>query len=282
MKPRRPVLRYFGGKFRIRNWITGFFPPHRIYVEPYGGAGSVLLAKEPSFAEVYNDLDGEVVNLFRVLRDPDQGQRLRELLDLTPFSRAEFTLSYEPSPDPIESARRLVTRCFLGFGATAHNSATRTGFRGKSWRSNQTGLNDWKTYPEALPGITARLREVMIEQRPAFDLIARHDGPETLFYVDPPYVHSTRGRHHDTKSRYRFEMDDLDHRHLALHLRGSKGMVVLSGYDSPLYRELYGDWERFEREAVADGARPRTELIWINQACSAALKHKANVREIAG
>lgn len=280
--PRRPVLRYFGGKFRIRNWITGFFPPHRIYVEPFGGAGSVLLAKEPSFAEVYNDLDGEVVNLFRVLRDPKRAKRLRALLELTPFSRAEFELSYQPSKDPVESARRLVTRCFLGFGATAHNSALRTGFRGKSWRQNMTGVGDWQTYPQSIEDFAARLRNAMIEQLPASEIIAKHDGHDTLIYADPPYQIGTRvGASKGGKALYRHELTDADHRALGQQLRGCVGMVVLSGYASPLYDELFEGWERHDRDALADGARKRVESVWLNPACSAALRASKAQLEIA-
>lgn len=283
MKPSRPVLRYFGGKFRIRSWITSFFPPHRIYVEPFGGAGSVLLAKEPSHAEVYNDMDGEVVNLFRVLRDPKKAARLKAALDLTPFSRDEFDLAYEPTKDAIEQARRLVVRCFLGFGATAHDSSKRTGFRSKSWRQRQTGVDDWRTYPESIPAFTARLRHAMIEHMPALDLITRHDGVDTLFYVDPPYVHRTRRSVRD-KSRYRHEMSDDDHRKLAAVLRGCLGMVVLSGYSSDLYADLFPGWERHDTHAVSGGtdqaARKRVESVWLNPASVAALKASRSQLEI--
>jgi DNA adenine methylase len=289
--PKRPVLRYFGGKFRIRNWVTSFFPPHRIYVEPFGGAGSVLLAKAPSFAEVYNDLDGEVVNLFRVLRDPKKAKRLRALLELTPFSRAEFELSYQPSKDPVESARRLVTRCFLGFGADAQNAGRRTGFRGKGWRMHKTAVHDWQTYAPEIDRFAARLRNAVIENRPAADLIVAHDHPETLFYVDPPYVKATRSprsRQKGSVAGYRHDLEDSDHRSLATLLRGVRGMVVLSGYPSPLYEELFAGWERHDREALADGGlnqaasrRSRTEVLWLNPACSAALRASKAQLEIA-
>src|SRR5262245_6362382 len=126
--PARPVMRYHGGKFRLAPKIIAQFPPHRIYVEPYCGAASVLMRKERSFAEVINDLDGEVVNVFRVLRDRDQAARLRDLVTLTPWARAEFELCYEPSDDPVEQARRTIARGFMAHGSTAARPST-TGFR---------------------------------------------------------------------------------------------------------------------------------------------------------
>lgn len=105
----RPVLRYHGGKWRLAPWIIQHFPPHRTYVEPYGGAASVLMRKPRSYAEVYNDLDGEVCSLFRVLREPASAVELRRLVALTPFARDEFALSYVPSPDPIEYGARKRT-----------------------------------------------------------------------------------------------------------------------------------------------------------------------------
>lgn len=137
-RPRRPILRYHGGKWLLAEWIISNFPPHRVYVEPFGGAASVLLQKRRTYAEIYNDLDGEVVNLFRVVRD--DGLRLRQMLELTPFARDEFKLSYETSDDPIEQARRTVVRSFMGFGSNSHNKLT--GFRSNSNRSGTTPAHD--------------------------------------------------------------------------------------------------------------------------------------------
>jgi len=111
--PTRPVLRYHGGKWRLASWIISHFPPHRVYVEPFGGAASVLLRKPRSYAEVYNDMDGEIVNVFRVLRDPARARELERVLRLTPFAREEFELSYIRDEDPIEQARRTIVRAFI-------------------------------------------------------------------------------------------------------------------------------------------------------------------------
>ena len=269
--PTRPILRYHGGKWRLAPWIIGHFPPHRVYVEPFGGAASVLLRKPRSYAEVYNDLDGEVVNLFRVLRDETLAGRLCAMLALTPFARAEFEAAYEDCDNPVERARRLVIVSFMGFGSNGHNTLTRTGFRANSNRSGTTPAHDWSNYPDALRVGVERLRGVVIESRDALDIIRQHDGPRTLHYVDPPYPHSTRdrgGRQRD----YRHEMTDNEHRALAATLRAVEGTVVLSGYACDLYdRELYPDWARVERAAHADGARDRVEVLWLNRPLSATL-----------
>lgn len=270
----RPVLRYHGGKFRLAPWISSFFPPHRIYVEPFGGGGSLLMLKERSYSEVYNDLDDEMVNLFRVLRDPAMSEQLAVAIHLTPFARVEFLGAYQPTNDPIEKARRTLVRSFMGFGTTTLRK-NRTGFRAKALRQSQPAQVDWTNYPSCVATFTERLRGVVIEHRDALKVIVQQDSSETLIYVDPPYPHGTRsaiqtGSHNDTA--YKYEMTDDQHRALAEVLHDCNGMVVLSGYACDLYdKELYGDWERHTRKALADGGRIRTEVVWLNPACSSAL-----------
>jgi DNA adenine methylase len=238
-----------------------------VYVEPFGGGGSVLLRKARSYAEVYNDLDGEIVNLFRVLRESDSAARLIELLRLTPFSRDEFLSCREPGwPDPIERARRLVVYSFQGFGTNAP-SRVPTGFRSNSNRSGTTPAQDWRNFPDALASTVDRLRGVVVENREAKKIMAQHDSVVTLHYCDPPYVHSTRsqGNPYDLAYRgYAHELSDDDHAELLTFLRGLKGMVVLSGYPHPMYDETLPDWTRIEKAAHADGARDRTEVLWLN------------------
>jgi DNA adenine methylase len=272
MEPQRPLLRWHGGKWLLAPWIIGHFPRHRIYVEPFGGAASVLLRKPRAYAEVYNDLDSDLVNLFRVLRGPD-AERLREHLALTPFARTEFMAAYEPSDDPVEQARRLIVRSLMGFGNTGALGRS-TGFRADSNKSGTTPAHDWANYPALLPDIVARLAGVVIESRDAVAVMQAHDRVETLHYVDPPYVHETRsgGNPYCAKHKYRHELTDADHLMLLEAVRALKGMVVLSGYPSPLYDDALTDWARVERVALADGARPRMEVLWINPACTAALK----------
>lgn len=258
---RRPILRYHGGKWKIADWIISHFPSHKVYVEPFGGAASVLLKKPRSYAEVYNDLDGEIVNLFSVARD--RGEELRRALELTPFARDEFISSYNKSDDCLEMARRTVVRSFMGFGSNAHNQIT--GFRSNSTRSGTTPAQDWRNYPLAFGEIIERLRGVVIENRNAIEVISAHDGDETLHYVDPPYVSCTRDKGND----YRHEMTDSEHKELADALHSLNGFVVLSGYRSELYDELYRDWRRVDKFTYADGARTRIECIWISAKCPA-------------
>ena len=260
----RPIVRYHGGKWMLAPWIISHFPPHRVYVEPFGGGGSVLLRKERSYAEVYNDLDSEMVNLFTVARE--HGDRLIELLELTPFSRHDFKQAYESTEDPIEKAQRTIIKAFMGFGSNAIHRVT--GFRANNNRAGTTPAHDWSNYPDCLRSIVARLKGVVIENKDAMDIIRQQDSLETLFYVDPPYVMGSRT---DDKADYAFEMTDAQHQDLADLLHSVTGMVVLSGYPSDLYLDLYPDWERVECTALADGASKRTEVLWLNPATMDAL-----------
>lgn len=270
--PSRPVLRYHGGKWLLAPWIIRHFPPHRVYVEPFGGAASVLLQKSRAYAEVYNDLDGEIVNLFRVLRAPEQARELERLLRLTPYSRVEFDESYMPSDDPVEQARRTMLRSFAGFSGVG-TTGRRTGFRSTTRRSGTVPATDWAALPDVVAHFTARLAGVVIEQGPAVDVIARYDGADTLHYVDPPYPFATRTTTARWDSVYRHEMSDDDHRALAQVLRSLSGMVVLSGYPCELYDvDLFPDWHRVTRRSHADGARDRTEVLWLNERASSMLR----------
>jgi DNA adenine methylase len=264
-------VRYHGGKWLLAPWIIGHFPEHRCYTESFGGGGSVLLRKPRSYAEVYNDLDGEMVNLFTMVRD--RGTELRELLRFTPFSRVEYRRSYEPCDDALEQARRSVIRSFMGFGSNSLCRVIQSGFRSNSNRSGTTPAHDWANYPDCLDALIQRLRGVVIENRDAGEVMQRHDTPETLHYCDPPYVHETRSNKVHGHHGYNHEMTDEQHRTLAQALRELLGMVVVSGYACPLYDdELYAGWTRIERPALADGARPRTEVLWLNEACAEALE----------
>ena len=271
----RPVLRWHGGKWLLAPWIIDHMPEHRIYTEAFGGAASVLLRKPRAYAEVYNDLDGEVVNLFRVLRDPAAAEQLRQAVTLTPFSRAEFNQAYAKSRSRVERARRLIVRSFMGFGSDGACGQYRTGFRAESNRSGTTPAHDWRNWPDVVPAVVDRLRGVVIEQEPAIKLLQRHDRPDALHFVDPPYHPDTRAPGHATRrgqrvKRYNVEMDHAQHVELLQVVRGLAGMVILCGYPHPLYDEALASWRRIERAALADGARARTECLWLNPAASAA------------
>jgi len=263
---KRPLLRYHGGKWKLAPWILRHIPAHRVYVEPFGGGGSVLLQKPRSYAEVYNDLDGEIVNLFKVARD--QGEQLAQALELTPFARVEFVGSYEPDGDPLEQARRTLVRSYMGFGS-AGASGQSTGFRANSNRSGTTPARDWMNYPEHLRATVQRLRGVVVENRDAIQVMQTHDCEEAVHYVDPPYVHETRSLRTRAPS-YRHEMTDDQHEALASALTGLRGRVVLSGYRCPLYDKLFSGWRRIDMAAHADGAKDRVESLWLSDSCPAA------------
>lgn len=270
-KPIRPILRWHGGKWLLAPWIIENFPPHQVYTEVYGGAGYVLIRKSRSYAEVYNDMDGDVINLFRVIQDEKKSGKLINKLKSTPFARDEYALALESDTaiNEVEKARRLIIRSFMGFGSNASNSAVKSGFRANSNRSGSTPAHDWNNYPDALPAIVDRFKGVIIENRPAVQILKQHDSLNTLHYVDPPYVHSTRCNSTTTPNKgYKFEMTNDDHRELSDVLYDLDGMVILSGYPCDLYEGLYPNWLKIERTALADGARKRIECLWLNEAAA--------------
>ena len=264
---KHPVMRYHGGKFRLAPWIISFFPEHYTYVEPFGGAAGVLLQKKRSISEVYNDLDGDIVNVFRVLQDKDLANELFEKLLITPYSRAEFDISYEFSDDPVEQARRTLIRAHQGFGsagATKH----KTGFRIDSARKYGTSAHLWAKYPNSIAAFIDRLQCVVIENKKANEVIENHDRQDTLFFVDPPYLHSTRKM--TPGGYYNHELTDVEHIDLLEQLKGISGMVVLSGYDSDIYNDILNDWQQHRtrsRISAGRGTAVRTEVVWLNPAC---------------
>src|SRR3990172_7190485 len=163
--PTRPALRYFGGKWQLAPWIISHFPAHRIYVEPFGGAASVLMRKPRSYGEIYNDIDSAVVNVFRVLRDPQTAAELERLLRLTPFARDEFMRAREHAEDPIEDARRTIVLSFMAYSSDGINTGHHTGFRPDLKRSGSTPAHDWVNYHDQIARFTVRLQGVVIENR---------------------------------------------------------------------------------------------------------------------
>jgi len=270
--PTRPALRYHGGKFRLAPWILTFLPRHAVYVEPFGGGGSVLLAKPQAPTEVYNDLDSRVVSLFRVLRDPAKADEVARRLELTPFAREEYEgWCYAEPADDIDAAHQLVARSFMGQSSKGiwQRSGLDTRINPDGYCSRVSAL---RASPDACRSIARRLARVVIEHDNALNVIRRHDRPDAVIYCDPPYLtteeRGTRIYTHDFKEE--------DHRALADALGSLKSaMVVLSGYPSALYNELYPDWQRHQRKAMADGGRERTEVVWLNPACAAALEQQA-------
>lgn len=258
----KPPFSYYGGKQRIASQIVALLPPHRHYVEPFAGSLSILLAKPPTKLETVNDLDGDLVNFWRVLRDrPDE---LIRVAAFTPHSRDELAAARDLSvDDDLERARRVWVTLAQGRGGMLRN----TGWRYFSDPGGtNTGMPGYLAgYVDRMPPAAARLRDVSLECRPALDVIADYGKHhEVCIYADPPYLGSTRG----WGNNYRYELRDEDgHRELAEALHAARAAVVLSGYHSPLYDELYADWDRTEIAAFTGNGtvNARTEVLWANR-----------------
>jgi DNA adenine methylase len=267
LKLTAPALRYHGGKFRLASWILEHFPAHRCYVEPFGGAASVLLKKPRSYAEVYNDLDGDIVNFFRVLRDPEQCRQLIDLLKLTPYAREEFEMAYKHTDDSVERARRVAVRAQMGFGSAGATKGT-TGFRVDTKRPHNTSQHLWQRYPDHLAAICDRFQGVLIENRDAIEVMFQHDAADTLHFVDPPYVLNTRVIRSGI-GYYRHEMTLVQHIDLLTAVKTLSGKVLVSGYECDLYRDILADWKSVSKQARASayrGTKMATENLWLNPA----------------
>lgn len=261
----RPPVKWHGGKRYLAARIIAHFPPHRIYLEPFGGAASVLLNKPPVEVETYNDLDRRITRLFRVLRD--HGDEFLAKARLTPYSQIEFdeAAKYPKGATDVDKAFCDFVRWRQSFGGKGANWSYTTGRA----RGGMAGdVNAWWTAIEGLPRIIDRLRRVQILCQPAIDAIRRFDHRDALIYCDPPYVHSTRSK--GGTDVYGVEMSDDDHRELAAVLNSCQAKVVLSGYPSPLYAKLYKGWRKvaFDIANHAAGGRSKSrqrECLWIKE-----------------
>lgn len=252
------ILHYPGSKWSMADWIISHMPPHQTYLEPFFGSGAVFFNKPPSPLETINDLDGDVVNLFRVIRD--RPEELAQMVYWTPYSREEYYASYDmEGADELERARRFLVRCWMARGA---KTSDRTGWRHNidtAYSPNKPVAKQWIDMPAKICMITERLQGVQIENQPAIQLIQRYNRPDVLIYADPPYLLSTRsGR------MYKHEMTDEDHAELLDVLDAHPGPVLLSGYANPLYDERLKHWHREEKQALAESGLVRTEVLWIN------------------
>ena len=236
-----PILNYLGGKWRIAPWIIEHLPAHHCYVELFGGAVSVLLSKPPALVEVVNDISDEIDILYRVLRNPVRMRRLLRLLQRTPYGVRAYRAAFASSDrDMVETAHRLVVRSSMGFHPRAIGRSAAT-FRAGYMRSPAA---TWRNYQRGLPAVTRRLRQVIVEHRPALDLVSLYDSPRTLFYADPPYLPETR----TSEARYSHEMTVADHEALLDRLCNIQGMAVISGYPSALYDNRLSGWQQVTKD----------------------------------
>ena len=251
----KALLKYPGGKWRIAEWIISHFPAHKVYLEPFFGSGAVFFNKIPSYIETINDVDENIVNLFRVCRE--RPKELAAALNLTPCAKQEFIACYEmKTEDPVEWARRVVVRYHQSFGTS--NSSKNT------WRNVQTPggprcATMWNYLPDAVIEACQRMKEVQIECLDAIELIKRYDNPDTLIYCDPPYLRSLR-----KDNMYACEMTEAQHRELLEALLATKSKVMISGYDSALYNKVLVGWHTDTIETTAQMGLKRTEKIWMN------------------
>lgn len=254
----KPPFAYFGGKTTLAPQIAALLPEHEHYVEPFAGSLAVLLAKKPSSAETVNDLDGDLMTFWRVLRD--RPEELERACALTPHSRAELEVAKDLDvEDEVERARRV----FVRLTQSRSHSMKQTGWWWKRQPGPQAPARSVDRFSQRIAKVAGRLAEVSLEHRDALDVIRDYGAePTVCLYVDPPYLGSTRA------TNYRVEMlDDDAHRTFADALNECKASVVLSGYDSPLYAELFDGWHRKDLAAptTLSGDTDRTEVLWSNR-----------------
>jgi len=262
---RKIAFGWYGGKYSHLSWLLPLLPECHHYCEPFGGSAAVLINRKPSAAETYNDIDGEVVNFFRVLRN--QRSRLIKAISLTPFSREEFDLAVNGADEKIselERARRFFVRARQARTGLAQTASLGrwANCRNTSRRGMSGVVSRWLGSVEMLPEIAERLIRVQIENRPAIDVIRLYDDEKTLFYCDPPYPHESRS----DKKAYLFEMSDWEHEELAHILRAAKGRVAVSGYRCRLMDDLYKQWRRVDAPAknCHSSKQMRQEALWMN------------------
>ncbi len=250
----KQLFKYPGGKWRIAEWVISHFPAHKVYCEPFFGGGGVFFRKAPSLIETINDINGDIVNLFRVCREhPDE---LAAALAFTPWARDEYKDCYAIEGDDIERARRTVVRHCQSFGTTNSNLNT--------WKNSQTynsprNATQWKELPDIVYQVCGRLKDAQIENVDALTLIGRYNDPQTLLYLDPPYLQSIRKR-----NMYKCEMTDKQHIELLELIKQSKSKICLSAYDNELYNDYLKDWYTDEKRTTAQMGKQRTEKLYMN------------------
>lgn len=250
------LLNYPGAKWGMAAQIVSLMPPHRSYLEPYFGSGAVLFTKPTSAIETVNDIDGDIVNFFKVLRErPDD---LAEAISMTPYARDVFDDAHEHrGTDPLDRAYRFAIRSKMGHGFKTYQ---KTGFKVDRYARERSYCVDcWNRLPADLLEAAKRLKGVQIENRPALDLIRKFNHDNVLIYADPPYLMETRGG-----KQYRYEMNEQDHLELLEALKQHAGPVILSGYPSEMYDRELKNWNRITRKSYNQNSDQRTEVLWCN------------------
>lgn len=250
------ILNYPGAKWGMAKQIVSMMPPHRSYLEPFFGSGAVLFNKPPSAIETVNDIDGDIVNFFKVVRE--RPEELAEAISLTPYSRDVFNDAHENrGTTAFDRAYRFAIRSRMGHGFKTYQ---KTGFKIDVYaRERSYCVNCWNTMPERIFEAAARLKDVQIENRPALELIQKFNYDNVMIYADPPYLLSTRGG-----KQYRHEMDEQGHVELLAALKSHRGPAIISGYPSELYDSELRGWNRITKQSYNQNSDARTEVLWFN------------------
>lgn len=254
----RQVLKYPGSKWTLSRELVNLIPAHHTYCEPFAGSLALLFTKEPSPIEIVNDLDSDVVNLFRCIQK--DAERLGRLIMTTPYSREVYDSQFggDGPADEYERALRFLVMCWQGHGF--RTNGYRVGWKNDvQGRERAYALWNWYRLPDWVIEVAERLRMVQIEHRPALEVIQRFNSEKVFMYLDPPYLLETR-----TGKRYKHEMTDSDHEEMLQVLTKSKAKVMLSGYPSDMYEEYLHGWKRMEFRGTAEHAGLRTEVVWMN------------------
>lgn len=255
------VLKYPGSKWNIAGQLVDLIPPHHSYLEPFFGSGAVLFNKVPSDIETVNDLDGEVVNLFRCIQQ--DSERLARLVMTTPFSREIYDRQFEPDnsfASRYQRAAGFLVRCCQGYGYRTNGSKVgwKNDIRG---RERAYALWNWYRLPDWIIGIAERLRKAQIENRPALEVIQRFNYQDVFMYLDPPYLLSTRAA---GRAQYHHEMTAADHEELLKTILQSRAKIMISGYESEMYNSYLHGWRKESFTSCAEQGKPRQETIWMN------------------
>ena len=250
-----PLLKYPGAKNRLATWIVSHIPPHKVYCEPFLGSGAVFLNKKPSYNEILNDLDDDVYNFFKAVRENPEG--LCKLIEATPYSRTEYSAAYMDEPvSDLEQARRFAVKCWQGFG---FGNKYKNGYRRGIGAASPNPAKAWAKLPDTIQLSTERLKNAQIEHKDALELISDLYGEDTFIYIDPPYLQDTR-----KKYLYNHEMTDEQHMKLLQIVRESDCKIMISAYENELYNtELIG-WRKEHKSTTAECSRRRIETLYMN------------------
>ena len=254
----KAILKYPGAKNRLAPWICNYIPPHRNYVEPFFGSGAVFFNKEPAYLEIINDIDDDIVNYFRVIRE--QGDELARKIRFTPYSREEYKTAYSSEGlckiNELEKARRFAIKCWMGFG---NGNRYKNGYRRGIGETSPNPAKTWNELPNTILKAAERLKNAQIESTDAIKLISEIKGDSTFIYCDPPYLMETR-----KKYLYNHEMDDIEHEKLLDVITKSDCKIMISGYDNDLYNGILHKWNKVQKRTCAECGIARIETLWMN------------------